>query len=758
MAEGSDSRIPRLLIYKLTLPLLLVSALIPVGALIVGWQQSNNRNYAQIKHRAEHLFEAVQNYIEIDNSRSNLVRLVNSLAGEENLGHIIVVDETGSEVLASNENAWMGRKIDALPEHLNKIIKAFLVTRTPRFSKFENSQTYYSVDPIRYFGPGDLKPRRGLIVVTFVHDNDPLAQIQTRNLLILLSGCYVLIMIFAWALIHRVVHQPIKRIIDAMERRRLGDISARSPVDSKDEIGHFSRQYNLTLEALTQSEERFHHLANNTRDVFWIFDLKEERVVYVNPAYETIWGKSTEQLLENAFDWYDAVLPEDQPRLRQGWGNARAGGAFTAEYRIKTESGAICWISDNGLAVKDDAGKVFRIVGIAREITTQKLVEQEYIRAREVAENLARTRSQFLANMSHEIRTPINGILGASELLLATSLQPGQEEWVHLVKNSCSSLIHIINDILDFSKMDAGKFHIEKKPFELTAVVSEIYQLLKPSVLARGLAFEIAFHPDEPIDLLGDAMRIRQILINLASNAVKFTERGSVALHVFREDPDPSRCHLRLEVRDTGIGIPAEKLELVFGEFSQVDGSISREFGGTGLGLTISRKLAQLMGGDIEVSSQQGTGSCFILVLELERSLNTQKPLVEDAQSLNRHYGKRVLLVEDNKVNQKVIKRMLENLGIEVELAENGAIALTLLAKQSFDLVFMDVQMPVMDGLQATRLIRKDNLTQVPILALTANVMIEDQEACRAAGMNGFLSKPLPKVDLIRELDRWFPH
>lgn len=253
------------------MPLLLVSALIPLVVLIVGRVQSNSRNHAQIKHRAEHLFGAVQYFMEVDSSRYNLVRLVNSLGGEKNLEHVVVMSETRREVLASNENAWIGRNLDALPEHLRKIIGSFLETRTPEFSKSENGQSYYIVNAIRYFEPGDLKPHRGLVVITLLKEKDPLAQTQTRNLLLLLIASYVLFVIFAWTLIQRVVHQPIERIIDAMERRRLGERTARSPVDSTDELGHFSRQYNLTLDALTQTEERFFHLANNTSDVFWVF-------------------------------------------------------------------------------------------------------------------------------------------------------------------------------------------------------------------------------------------------------------------------------------------------------------------------------------------------------------------------------------------------------------------------------------------------------------------------------------------------------
>lgn len=388
------------------------------------------------------------------------------------------------------------------------------------------------------------------------------------------------------------------------------------------------------------------------------------------------------------------------------------------------------------------------------------------------ANEAARAKSNFLATMSHELRTPMIGVLGAAQLLLGTPLTPEQQAHAATIGASGDLLLSLINDILDLSKIEAGHLELESRPFDPRASLASIDSLLRGSAIGRGIDFLVQVDDAVPALLVGDDMRLRQVLLNLASNAVKFTSRGGVVVRLTAGPPDEEgRVPVELTVKDTGIGIPGDRLEAVFEPFAQADASISREYGGTGLGLSICRRIAKLMQGSLELQSTPGAGSEFRLRWRASPAAAATPPASAAAasSSLSCAAGTssvpadapsgapalRILLAEDNEINREIACALLERLGLQADVAEDGQFALDKVRAGSYDLVLMDVRMPRMDGLESTRRIRSLALARQPhVVALTANAYEEDRQECLAAGMDDFLAKPYRLDDLARLMDK----
>lgn len=411
----------------------------------------------------------------------------------------------------------------------------------------------------------------------------------------------------------------------------------------------------------------------------------------------------------------------------------------------------------------DKDNQLLGVSGFMKDITEMVKSRQEMILARQKAETAETLQEQFLANMSHEIRTPMNGIIGMTTLLMQTPLAQQQQEYVQMIKQSSDNLLVLINDILDLSKIKAGKISIEKISFGLSDITKSLHASFKIKAEEKGLNFSILLHPDVPLYLVGDPHRLGQILTNLLSNAIKFTEKGYVTLEINVQELNEDAVTLCLQVSDSGIGIDTKQLALIFKSFSQASSDTTRRFGGTGLGLAITKQLVELQQGTVHVASKPGAGTTFTIMLPF--GISTEQELVQgnvkqelEPNNLENYSGKHVLIVEDNDVNQRVLKYNLEQYNLDVTVVENGKEAIRWLEKNSTSLIMMDLHMPIMDGFQATDYIRRQLKLPVPIVVLTASVLRNEKQRCLQIGANDYVAKPFAPEELRRCLEKFLLH
>ncbi|MBT1705113.1 PAS domain S-box protein [Chryseosolibacter indicus] len=510
---------------------------------------------------------------------------------------------------------------------------------------------------------------------------------------------------------------------------------------------------------LVESESLYRLISENSHDVIAILSL-DNKCEYVSSGVRKMLGYEPEELVGKHFS--SLVHPEDSSKLE---GPKRIVGAapksnYAPHFRLRRKDGTYVWIESSSNLNYDSSGKVKSIQTVNRDITARKTAELELTRAKEKAEEATRAKSQFLSMMSHEIRTPMNAIIGLSNLLLQETPRHDQLENLKLLKFSGENLLTIINDILDFNKIEAGKIELENIDFNLKDLLTKTTQMLEHRASEKGIKLVLSFNEKLPHIFKGDPVRINQVITNLVGNAIKFTEHGYVELKVDGTEREPAKFDLHFNVKDTGIGIESEKLNIVFESFSQANSDTTRKFGGTGLGLSITKRLLNLMNSSIHVTSVPGFGSTFSFRLTLSRGEQTssEKQSTQNKPVDFSNKGLRVLLVEDNKVNQVVALNFLKKWGLTADIANNGREAIEMIQSKQFCLVLMDLQMPEMDGYEATRSIRAlDDIyfKEIPILALTASAMIDVKFKVLQTGMNDFITKPFQPEELQSKISRF---
>ncbi len=554
--------------------------------------------------------------------------------------------------------------------------------------------------------------------------------------------------------------EPISNMVCSVQTRKKGVRWLSKNLQKSTEIMSSSftiiardvTQQKIIEDKLLRSEEKYKRIIENMKLGLLEVD-NDNKIIRVYDHFCKLTGYSEEELVgKKAMD----VLTDEESRKKvQEHREKRFSGEETVyEALLKKKDGTEAWVLISGAPLYDDFGNITGSIGIHLDVTNQKNVERELIKARFKAEESSRSKEQFLANMSHEIRTPMNAIIGMTDLLLDTSLNSEQQKMLKTVQISSKNLLVVINDILDFSKIESGKLSIEKIGFKLRDVINHIVRTKKIKAESKDIWFEFKIADDVRNILVGDPFRLTQILLNLLSNANKFTEKGGVKFTVSSLGIHDNIQQIQFKVEDTGRGISPEKLETIFDVFSQEDETISRKYGGTGLGLSITKKLVELHDGTISVDSTVGVGTTFTAqigyVIGNEEHIHDVKPSNIDYGSLN---DLRILLAEDNEFNQVLIQTLFHQHSIELEIANNGAEVLEKLSKSDFDIILMDIQMPVMDGIEATKQIRKETKwDDLPILALTANAFKKELEKYKGYGMDDSLSKPFQPDELYSKI------
>ncbi|MCC6369866.1 MAG: PAS domain S-box protein [Bacteroidia bacterium] len=506
-------------------------------------------------------------------------------------------------------------------------------------------------------------------------------------------------------------------------------------------------------EALQISEERHRLFFENSQGLMCSHDV-DGNLLSINSAGASLLGYTPNELIgKNIRHLIPTVL---QTRINEYRETINTNGFATGLVKLIHRDGSVrvLFYKNNRIGSQNNA----YVIGNAIDVSARIELENDLKRVKVFAERTSLAKDQFLANMSHEIRTPMNAIIGFTDILVNTELNGNQRECIDAIKSAGENLLGIINDILDFSKIQSGKLSIEKLPFNIKETALNTSNILKVKANEKGIKLNLVLEKELPDVLIGDSLRINQILLNIIGNAIKFTERGEVTVSINVLKNNTHDCLIYFSVKDTGIGIDAEHLESIFERFTQASNETTRRFGGTGLGLSISRNLIQMQGGVLKVSSKPGAGSEFTFELLFEKQQTVNEPKHTADNGLNQPLRVvKVLLMEDNDLNQKLARKVVTGFGFSIDIAGNGQKGVEMLANGNYDVILMDLQMPVMDGYQATKHIREVLKSNIPIIAMTAHSLIGEKEKCLEMGMNEYLSKPFKAPDLLYKINQLTP-
>ena len=516
---------------------------------------------------------------------------------------------------------------------------------------------------------------------------------------------------------------------------------------------------------LDETEDRFRIMADQAPVMIWMAGL-DKLCTFFNLVWLNFTGRTLEQEIGNG--WAEAVHPEDFERCLSTYVSAfDAREPFTMEYRLRRFDGEYRWLIDNGIPYYNAQGVFLGYLGSCIDISNRKYAEQLMIDGRQEAEHANQIKSQFLAMMSHEIRTPLNAILGVLELFSQTSLNSQQAEYLKIASCAGKNLLELVNDILDLTKVESGMLELEQINFDVIELTQFCIRLMTSGAKEKGLKLGVFIDPEVSSIIRGDPLRFKQVLLNLLNNAIKFTEQGSVIIKLSAQavDNNADNCLVLVEVIDTGIGITSELQGNIFEVFVQADLSDTRKYGGTGLGLAITKRLVSLWGGCIGLESTPNDGSRFWFTVGAEATsfgiTTTQDSKdasneITPAADLKTAFQANILLVDDSVINLAVISSMLTTVGHRVDLAVCGVDAIKAVSDKNYDLILMDVSMPDMSGLEATKIIRQSTgINNAPIIAITAHALVGYKEQCLAAGMNGYLTKPISQKDLLSIINTW---
>lgn len=596
-----------------------------------------------------------------------------------------------------------------------------------------------------------------------------------RIVIALIIVALVMMIVFLARFIRIKILQPFKQIVLGTHQIAEGDYTHRLALHREDEIGELADAFDAMTARVEQTQNKLARSVRENASLLSALDLHAiisvadaaGNITLVNDGFCRISGYTREELLgknhriinsgEHAAEFWQAM-----------WACIANGIPWRGQVCNRAKSGELYWVDTFIAPFVGDDGRIDKYISIRIDITDHKQFEQALIVASEEARSATLAKTQFLANMSHEIRTPLNAIHGMSYLMQKTEMTARQSDYLSKIQLSGQHLLGIIDDILDMSKVEAGMLSIEEAEFRIETVLDNMVNLISGNANKKGLLLTVELDDDVPHVLRGDPLRLSQILTNFGNNAVKFTERGEIKLIVRVQERSATDVLLYFAISDTGIGLTEEQISRLFQNFQQADASTSRKYGGSGLGLVISKNLAELMHGEVGVLSTPGEGSTFWFTARLLIAHSPVPALPDSGQQTAQVqadieiqkslYGARILLAEDNFINQQVASEMLSYGGYQVAVADDGQMALDMLEAGEYDLVLMDMQMPVMDGLQATLRIRSQpRFAKLPIIAMTANARQEDQERCLASGMNDFVAKPIQHEKLLSTVLKWVP-